>query len=84
MSTAKNNFYKDQIENSKDNPKKLWQNINNILHRTPVAILPDHDSEIELALRATFPARPLAHLLGKRMPGYFNYTHHKTYESVSV
>ena len=68
ISTAKNNFYTNQIENSQSNPKKLWQNINRILHRTPETILPDHVSENTLAncfatfftekiekIRATFP-----------------------------
>ncbi len=49
MSKAKNAWYSNMIEENKHNPKKLWNSINNILHRQPETILPDCTSMSAIA-----------------------------------
>ena len=45
VSNAKSRFYSKQIEKNKNDPKKLWQELNKTLHRSTDCVLPDHDSE---------------------------------------
>mgnify|MGYP003953543213 CR=1 FL=1 len=68
VSNAKSRFYSQQIEKNKNDPKKLWQELNKTLHRSTDCVLPDHDSDKTLAnefvnffkekielIRASFP-----------------------------
>ncbi len=49
LEKSKSNFYSGLIKQNEGNPKKLWNELNKILHRTPVSALPDHVSEKSLA-----------------------------------
>ena len=68
IADAKNKFYTNSINSVKENPKKLWKELNNILHRNPVSTLPDSNCSKSLAdtfssffsdkisrIRASFP-----------------------------
>ena len=41
--SEKNRQYKERIASGSDNPKKLWKELNHILHRTPEPALPKYD-----------------------------------------
>jgi hypothetical protein len=41
--SEKNNQYKERITSGSDNPKKLWKELNHILHRTPEPALPKYE-----------------------------------------
>lgn len=41
--SEKNRQYKERIASGSDNPKKLWQELNHILHRTPEPALPKYE-----------------------------------------
>ena len=41
---AKCRYYTEKINNVKDNQKKLWKDLKNILHKNPVSILPESSS----------------------------------------
>ena len=49
MSKAKHNWYSKLVSESKDNPRKLWDTINTILHRKKTTSLPDCTSSLKLA-----------------------------------
>ena len=49
VSSAKSKAYSDKINKSKGNSKLLWREINSILHRSPVLILPDSSDDKTLA-----------------------------------
>ena len=49
MSRAKNLWYTDLIDQNKNNPKKLWKSINQVLHRKKTTALPDFTSLHKLA-----------------------------------
>ena len=68
IADTKNKFYANSINSVKENPKKLWKELNNILHRNPVSTLPDSNCSKSLAdtfssffsdkishIRASFP-----------------------------
>ena len=42
MSKAKQNFLTSMIDNNLNNPRKLWQSVNKLLHRTPKPSLPNN------------------------------------------
>ena len=44
MAKAKSDYFTDMVINKSDNPRQLWNCINNILHRRPTPSLPDHVS----------------------------------------
>ena len=49
ISDAKKQFYTNSINEVKENPKKLWKQLNNILHRNPETTLPDCSCNKSLA-----------------------------------
>ena len=44
MTKAKSKYSADVISENSDNPRRLWNSINNILHRIPPAALPEFTS----------------------------------------
>ena len=48
---ARRQFYTDSVDANKDDPKKLWKTLNNILHRKPESVLPDCKTDKSLAER---------------------------------
>ncbi len=51
IAKAKRQFYTDSINDTKDDPKKLWKTLNTILHRKHESVLPEHSSAKSLADR---------------------------------
>ena len=49
MSHSKNDWYTKMIDENKDNPKKLWNSINQVLHRNEASPLPDCSDQTVLA-----------------------------------
>ena len=45
MSGAKQNFLTGMIDDNLNNPRKLWQSVNKLLHRTPKPSLPNNCSD---------------------------------------
>ena len=41
MTEAKSQYFSNLIDENSENPRRLWDTINNILHRTPAAALPE-------------------------------------------
>ena len=46
---AKSDFLKSRIHDNQDNPQKLWQTLNNVLHRSAAKVLPSVNSPKLLA-----------------------------------
>ena len=44
MTKAKSKYLSDVITENSDNPRRLWNSINNILHRIPPPVLPEFTS----------------------------------------
>ena len=44
MTEAKSQCFSNLIEENSENPRRLWDTINNILHRTPAAALPESNN----------------------------------------
>ena len=44
MTKAKSKYLSDVISENSDNPRRLWNSINNILHRIPPPALPEFTS----------------------------------------
>ena len=49
LSRSKSNWYSEMIDRNKNNPKKLWNSINRILHRSETSPLPDCSDKSDLA-----------------------------------
>ena len=44
MTEAKSKYFSTLIDENSENPRSLWVTINNILHRTPAAALPESNN----------------------------------------
>ena len=44
MTEAKSQYFSNLIDENSDNPRRLWDTINNILHRTPASALPESNN----------------------------------------
>ena len=44
MTEVKSQFFSDLIDENSENPRRLWDTITNILHRTPAAALPESNN----------------------------------------
>ena len=44
MTEAKSQYFSNLIDENSENPRRLWNTINNILHRTPAAALPESNN----------------------------------------
>ena len=49
ITKSKNKFYSDLIQNNLHNPKKLWQNLRSVMHRTRQSNYPDGLSDLSVA-----------------------------------
>ena len=44
MTEAKSQYFSNLIDENSENPRRLWDTINKILHRTPAAALPESNN----------------------------------------
>ena len=44
MTEAKSQYFSNLIDENSENPRRLWDTINNILHRTPASALPESNN----------------------------------------
>ena len=49
LNDSKSKYYTNIVQENRNDPKKLWKCLNNIMHRIPVSILPEDSSDVSLA-----------------------------------
>ena len=55
MTEAKSQYFSNLIDENSENPRRLWDTINNILQRTPAAALPESNNVVPMwAFRKIF------------------------------
>ena len=50
MTEVKSQYFSNLIDENSENPRRLWDTINNILHRTPAAALPESNNVKSLSI----------------------------------
>ena len=95
LSKNKKQFYTDLIQENSNDPKKLWKELNNVLHRKPEMVLPDSHDPKSLAnefcsffenkitrIRSGFSNATAPDILPDRKPKIFRNFHAVTEEEV--
>ena len=63
---AKGDWYTKLVDENKDNPRKLWNSVNKVLHRTAGTVLPDTTSSLNLANKlASFFSEKISKIMVK-------------------